>query len=34
MILIKIEKNQKIGGRITINPIEIKKRFMISNLEK
>ena len=34
MILIKIEKNQKIGGRITINPIEIKKRFMTSNLEK
>ena len=33
MILIKIEKNQKIGGRITIEPIEIKKRFMISNLK-
>ena len=34
MILIKIEKNQEIGGRITINPIEIKKRFMISNQKK
>ena len=34
MILIKIEKNQKIGGRITIEPIEIKKRFMISNQKK
>ena len=33
MILIKIGKNQKIGGRITIEPIEIKKRFMISNLK-
>ncbi|MDB4840793.1 thiamine pyrophosphate-dependent enzyme [Nitrosopumilus sp.] len=30
MILIKIKKNKKIGGRITIEPVNIKKRFVKS----
>jgi len=33
MILIKIKKNKKIGGRVTINPIDIKNRFIQSNLK-
>ena len=30
MILIKINKNKKVGKRVGIKPIKIKKRFMQS----
>ncbi|NWJ29668.1 sulfopyruvate decarboxylase subunit beta [Marine Group I thaumarchaeote] len=34
MILIKIKKNKKICGRVTIEPLDIKNRFMHSTLQK
>ena len=30
MILIKISKSKQVGGRVTLTPVEIKKRFMDS----
>ena len=34
MILVKIEKNNKVSGRVKIEPLDIKKRFMRSMLQK
>ena len=34
MILVKIEKNNKISGRVKVEPLDIKKRFMHSILQK
>ena len=34
MILVKIEKNNKISGRVKVEPLDIKKRFMHSMLQK